>query len=286
MKGFCELCKKETEVVKSHIVPKFVFDWIKKTSATGYMRSPENPNKRLQDGVKDYLLCRTCEILISEYETYFSREIYYPYLNEKRHYFEYNELLMKFIVSVSWRVANNNLRKFSKNSVMEKYAHEAEEYWRKIILEDELDKKYEHRIYFLDYIENGPRSLPKKINDYIMRSVDATIASNSERIFIYSKFPGIIIISLIQPQSSERNDGSKIAFKGKINLPCTYYFENGLYEFLISRASIIDNKPLSGRSLQKVVSDMLKNPDRVLNSKSYQAFLETQSWKMKKRSSK
>src|SRR3989338_3970148 len=45
----------------AHFIPKFVFDWIKKTSATGYLRQAININKRLQDGAKEKFLCLECE---------------------------------------------------------------------------------------------------------------------------------------------------------------------------------------------------------------------------------
>src|SRR5260370_18199897 len=46
---------------RSHIVSKFVYQWLKYTSATGFMRFGPQVNRRDQDGIKDYFLCEQCE---------------------------------------------------------------------------------------------------------------------------------------------------------------------------------------------------------------------------------
>jgi hypothetical protein len=68
--GTCALCDQENAVLKeSHSIPKFVYQWIKDTSATPYLRSSDNVNARKQDGPKEYLLCGECEGDLSAMET-------------------------------------------------------------------------------------------------------------------------------------------------------------------------------------------------------------------------
>lgn len=67
--GICRLCNKEGILINSHIIPKFIFKWHKKSSATGYLRTNLDPNKREQDGIKMRLLCNNCEALFNEWET-------------------------------------------------------------------------------------------------------------------------------------------------------------------------------------------------------------------------
>lgn len=57
--------------------------WLKESSATGFMRELRAPNERIQDVWKTQLLCRDCEQLLSGFETYFAKEIFYPYLEGK-----------------------------------------------------------------------------------------------------------------------------------------------------------------------------------------------------------
>ena len=47
--GICALCNDKADLRKSHIIPAFFGSYLKKTSATGYLRSGEAPNLRVQD---------------------------------------------------------------------------------------------------------------------------------------------------------------------------------------------------------------------------------------------
>ena len=48
----CKLCEKKAKLEESHIVPKLIFRWLKKTSATGLLRKGADINKPVQDGLK------------------------------------------------------------------------------------------------------------------------------------------------------------------------------------------------------------------------------------------
>jgi len=194
--GICALCGEEKRLCESHIIPKFAIDWIKKTSATGYLRQMVNKNKRVQDGSKEKLLCNDCELRFSKYEDYFAKNIFYPYVNGTKTYFEYNENLQKFVISISWRVLRGSLKNFEKKyPEWSKYAMKVEEKWRKLLLDDRCDDEYEHHVFLLDYVEESPENLPDKFQNYIMRGVDATIAFNKKRVFLFSKLPAMFFVS-------------------------------------------------------------------------------------------
>ena len=99
----CELCCKEKDLRESHIIPKFVFDWQKESSGTGFLRSSRVPNRRVQDGAKEYMLCSDCETLFNQWETSFATNIFHPLNRRENIQFEYRSWLLKFAVSVSWR---------------------------------------------------------------------------------------------------------------------------------------------------------------------------------------
>jgi hypothetical protein len=42
----CALCHNVKELKDSHIIPAFVYRWIKETSATGYLTFSENIDRR------------------------------------------------------------------------------------------------------------------------------------------------------------------------------------------------------------------------------------------------
>ena len=60
----CNLCSNIDTLHKSHIIPAFAIKWIKNTSVTGYLRFPDQPNIKAQDGHKDYLLCHKSLFLV------------------------------------------------------------------------------------------------------------------------------------------------------------------------------------------------------------------------------
>ena len=102
-KGTCALCKSQDELCASHVIPKFVFDRIKKNSPTGYLRCSSDINKRQQDGPKYSLLCRCCEQRFSQTEKYFAEQVYAPFWSENIPPLEYTNWLYYFITSVTWR---------------------------------------------------------------------------------------------------------------------------------------------------------------------------------------
>jgi hypothetical protein len=100
----CRLCGATTELQESHILPGFVFRWMKETSATGYLRFGQQPNLRVQDGVKLHLLCRHCEQRFNSWETEFANQIFHPMTQGKAVRASYGPWLLLFCASVSWRV--------------------------------------------------------------------------------------------------------------------------------------------------------------------------------------
>ena len=48
----CAFCGRQQALRLSHIIPKFVFDWLKRTSATGLLRVGYEVNRPAQDGFK------------------------------------------------------------------------------------------------------------------------------------------------------------------------------------------------------------------------------------------
>jgi hypothetical protein len=74
----CRLCGATKELQASHNLSSFVFRWKKETSATGYLRFGQQPNLRVQDGVKLHLLCRDCEQRFNNWETEFANRIFHP----------------------------------------------------------------------------------------------------------------------------------------------------------------------------------------------------------------
>ena len=101
--GDCSFCAKNGELRDSHVLPAFVYRWLRKRSGTGHIRHTENPNRRVQDGLKLPWLCALCEAKFSQYETAFATKLFHPW-NKGVVRINYTDWLLKFCTSVSWRV--------------------------------------------------------------------------------------------------------------------------------------------------------------------------------------
>ncbi|AFH92559.1 hypothetical protein [Providencia stuartii] len=98
------ICRDSDQLELSHILPRFIFKYAKLSALTGHLRKTENPNKISQDGKKVYFLCKKCESIFSSWESYFSKEIFYPLEYNEKKEFEYDYRLNKYLASVSFRV--------------------------------------------------------------------------------------------------------------------------------------------------------------------------------------
>lgn len=75
----CKLCRLPKELQESHIIPKFIYkplrddkNRIQRLSKTDNKQKNYKKHKPIQDGLKEYLLCRDCEQLLNnKYERYF-----------------------------------------------------------------------------------------------------------------------------------------------------------------------------------------------------------------------
>lgn len=99
----CPLCGSPGPLCESHIIPRFVFEWLLESSATGYMRSGEAPNLRVQDGFKQRLLCDPCEQRLSVWENQTAQHLFRPYHLNTSLVASYDSWLAKFCASVCWR---------------------------------------------------------------------------------------------------------------------------------------------------------------------------------------
>lgn len=194
----CALCQEPKDLRKSHIVPKFISNWIKNTSKTGKLRDLDY--KRIQDSLKIFLLCKECEQKLSKFEKYFADKIFHPTVNLTSNDVKYNVNLLKFIVSVSWRVLQSipilkkqNLEEISGDLVG------CEKNWRDFLndrAKNPLSSHYLlHTVCMLDYF----KQLKKKWQFFTQRSVAHGYDNYNGVDFIWCQFPYYLIISPVNP---------------------------------------------------------------------------------------
>lgn len=192
----CKLCHKEKDLQESHIIPKFVYKWMKLTG-NGRFRQGLNINKPIQDGIKEFLLCRDCEQKFSKREDWFKKYVFSSYIDKNETTFFPSDNLKYFTVSLLWRVLvyfkdDGNNYKFKEK------LDEAEIEWRKYLYENEGFKKYNsfHLMCNPDDIEIP--NAPQNIYSYLLRDADIEIGEGDGECFIYAKFARFIFIGVIE----------------------------------------------------------------------------------------
>jgi hypothetical protein len=273
----CKLCKEIKELQLSHIIPKFIGRWLKKTSATGYIRNVVKANQRIQDLPKQYLLCKDCEKLFSGFETKFAENIFYPFHNENRKLFHYDTWLQKFIVSLNWRVAISGMNnKLPNNHPSYFHLENTLETWRRFLL-DEINNpgRNKNHIIFIGIVDMNDFYKVKfthEMNIKFLRSVDfATVIDNEERIFVYSALAGILFVSHIYPTSFKGwTNQTKVTKRGTLkNLQnChDYTFGSFLTERLYSINHMIES--LSQKQENLIYKEALLDIEKSMKSKSF-----------------
>lgn len=98
----CALCAAERPLRLSHVIPKFVFAWMK--SRGEFIRGFGRPNLPLQDGPKVRMLCGPCESRLSVWERAAATSLFRPANSASNAHFDYGSWLLPFAVSLSFRV--------------------------------------------------------------------------------------------------------------------------------------------------------------------------------------
>ena len=116
--GTCKLCGTVGEIKNSHIVPNFILKMLKDDRKNQYALLPslltaESPSEPVQQAMREYLLCETCEYKFSKWENRFSvdykqvlsREVPFP-----TDYFK-QDWLLRLALSFAWRAGQGFLLK-------------------------------------------------------------------------------------------------------------------------------------------------------------------------------
>lgn len=209
----CALCHENAELRESHILPAFVFRWLRERSATGHIRSTENVNRRIQDGTKKSWLCNKCELLLSRDERSFASKLFYPWQKGTTRV-EYHEWLLRFCTSISWRVLKhckglNPDHQYTKEE--DRVAADAESVWRNFLQGRRSSiGKFEQHLLPMDIIETTTiDDLPDNINRYLTGYIDMDIVGTSRTMMTYAKLGRFIIFGMIR-KGREPWEGSRV----------------------------------------------------------------------------
>lgn len=268
MRGKCELYEIESDLKESHLIPKFAFDYMKKTGGK-YLRTYDNPNKRKQDGPKYYLLGDKAEQEFGKRERWFANNIFFPYLRDNKTLFEYDESLSYFSISILWRILTDQLKHPSiyQNKKLE-FLKDVKKEWRNFLAEYTFPQNYNDlNILLTDRIKSHTTN-GINVDLYMSRTVDATIVVNSDysKVAIYVKFLRFIIWSVVKGNPNDCEDLKIDFIKGRLSVP-QIMKDDFFGGFLHHRINEIDNKPKPNKEQQdKITSEILKNEKGFWNS--------------------
>ena len=277
--GTCHLCLREQDLKKSHIIPAFVFRWLKETSGTGYLRFSDDPNRRAQDGAKQYLLCGECEQrLCKEAEEPFAKEIFLPLCREEKESAEYGSWMLKFSVSLSWRVVIflRSRGEFSHFCDEQKAAlTEAMDTWRRFLLgEIPHPGEFEQHLLPLQWeISQWPGGAPANLNRWAQRYPEMDIVSSSDISYVYVKLPRFLFFGFIKVARPKDWIGTKLSVKkGEVG-STNYQIPEGVAQYLKDRMRICGGvaRRISPRQTARIRQAIQNDLDRASNSDAFRA---------------
>jgi hypothetical protein len=272
----CSFCRKVAPLQNSHVLPAFAYRWLRGRSGTGHIRHTDNPNRRVQDGLKLKWLCDDCEALFGKFETAFATKVFYPW-QEGKHRVVYEDWLIKFCVSVSWRVLkylrqSNPGHRYTADQL--KLLHDAECRWR-AYLQGEVEHPgiFEQHLLIFDNIESTTiHNLPRNINRFMTGAISFDIIGSQKSLMTFAKLGRFTIFGMIA-KGPHVWKGTKIHLKRGELKPGEVVVPGALLDLFRSKASYVDNamQRMSPTQLDKIQDHVMRNLDRFRASDQFKS---------------
>lgn len=276
--GTCPLCESEADLRESHVLPAFVFRWLRKRSITGHIRQSDAIDRRVQDGAKKPWLCAECEKLFGREEKAFADKLFYPWLNDATR-LEYHGWLLRFCTSVSWRVLKhckglNPDHRYSDEE--DGAAAEAEAVWRQFLLGRRSSiGRFEQHILPLGIIESTTApSLPTNINRYLTGAIEMDIIGSSKMMMTYAKLGRFMLFGMIRKGRGPWEGTRVLAQHGYIGAK-KFVLPYSLGDFINERAQHVQSAldDMSPVQVAKVDAAVIANVDRMAETDQFRAML-------------
>jgi hypothetical protein len=272
MLGTCRLCQHTGELQESHIIPAFAFRWLRGPHE-GYLRHTQEPNKRVQDGLKLPFLCRQCEGHLSQFETDFANKLFYPFNTDGVERVEFGAWLLKFCVSISWRALSyqketGRLLHFSPSQITA--TDRALSVWSQFLL-GQIPHPERFEQHFIPFDEEiAMSSLP---NRYLLASIDMDVGASATTAITYVKLGRFAIIGFIDVPNAKQWIGTKVPVRGGIIGPRSYVLPIFLLDYLTDRAKKggAAGEKISPKQQRKIDAAFLKNPTAATQSATFKA---------------
>ena len=277
MRDRCRLCGSDAEIQRSHILPAFVFRWIRESSATGHIRLGEEPNRRVQDGWKKRWLCSSCENLIGAAERQFAQQVFKPVVEDRMDSVEYGPWLFKFCVSVSWRV----LRLFQDSDQFDDYSRDDCELldhaaitWRDYLLGHNADvpQAFRQHLYIVRGVSSAKHEVAPNLNRYVLRHIAADVVRSGHQHIVYAKLPRIFIMGVLRDECPNDWRGTEVHADGGI-ISHVQRVPDAFYDYVNEKAkragALLES--ISDRQKARMLADISSDPVRAGESDTLKA---------------
>jgi hypothetical protein len=265
MDGTCAFCGEIKSLRGSHVLPAFVYRWLRSRSGTGHIRNTENANLRVQGGLKFPWLCGDCEARFNRYETPFATEIFHPWHSGERR-IAYEEWLLKFCVSVSWRVlkfARGHNKNAPYSDEQQTLMDNAEARWRAFLKgAAPHPARFEQHLLIFDIVESTSVSnLPTNFNRFMTGAGTLDILGSERSVMTFAKLGRFMIFGMIQKGPNQWG-GTKVHVKHGLLKPGKLTIPAGLLDIFREKAESIATamsniSPVQRAKIDKHVLDNL-----------------------------
>ena len=277
VEGNCKLCGKEARLLRSHVIPRFAYKWLRQTSATGHLRPLDSPNRRVQDGPKYRWCCRECEDIFQEAEGEFAKNVFFPFANHQTSRVDYGRWMMMFCVSLTWRTALASLQASGLNHcspALKECAQEAMDHWRRFLLNDAPNPgPFQQHLLQLDAITAPPAGAPPSIHRYLFRAIDLDVLCSAREAIVWVKLPSLLLIGWIRVRKPFQWKGTRLRVRRGQLHPRKTVLPGYVLQQLFDRASRGQKalESISSSQREKIAELALRDPDRTANSDSFYA---------------
>ena len=272
----CALCQSTDGRKLSHIIPKFVFQHAAVRSPTGYLRDNLTPNRRIQDGVKEYMLCGKCEARFARWERSFSN-LFKAHHERPGRNFSYTNDDALAALSIVWRVAAHarlhpELNHLTFGSDYSR-TDSAFQKWSSMLL-GTPGNPGSFRIFWIwfNHITDGP----EQINRYIFHACDFDLWASNKHTYSIAHLPGLILIGAMEPCERRQFRGFDVCFRGgsyiatENKIAPSWVWEYVEQKMKIRAGAINSISETQSKKIEKAVLD---DPEKAINSQLFRSML-------------
>ena len=274
----CAFCDESSDLQSSHIIPAFVFNWLRETSATGRFRFSQSPNLRVQDGWKPRMLCRDCEQIFSSWEKKFSEDCFVPLNSGRTREIVYGPWMLKFATSVSWRVlraciADGHLSGFPDHIMT--HVNNALQEWSRFLQGIKPNPgPYEQHMFIVDAVAGATiANTPPNISRYWSRAIELRVDRTRDSAITYAKMGRFVLFGFIGMTNPRRWKGTKLRVRHGTFGQHDIELPKEIFEFFSERARLTAGhySKISERQQAKVRESYERDINRAVQSETLRA---------------